>query len=236
MPKVGAIIDEMSLFSRLVPLLAILSSTAALTACDALEAPAAPPQVIVVNVTSDPGVPLAGAVLLFDGNEVARTNESGRGQLQLNGNDGQTFHVMVKCPKGYDSPSRPVVVQIKRLADKNKFPEYAVSCPPKERAVVVAVRAQGGTNLPVLHLGQEVARTDESGAAHVLLNLAPGETFELQLDTEAKTDLKPQNPVQGFSVASQDDVFLFDQKFESTKPKVVYRGGPVKPTLPERIP
>ena len=208
----------------------------ATTACDALDAPPAPPQVIVVNVTSDPGVPLPGAVLLFEGKEVARTNESGRGQLQLNGNDGQQFQVRVKCPDGYDSPSRPVVVQIKRLADKNKFPEYAVSCPPRERAVVVAIRAQGGSDLPVLHLGREVARTDDSGAAHVLLNLPPGENFELQLDTEEQDDLKPQSPIQVFSVASRDDVFLFDQKFESTKPKVIYRGGPAKPKLPEKIP
>jgi hypothetical protein len=210
-------------------------SGVALTGCPSLDPPPAPPQIVVVNVTSDPGVPMPGAELLFNGKAVGRTDDNGVGQLKLNGNDGDVFQVMVKCPEGYASPTRPISVQLRRLADQGKYPEYEASCPPTMRTIVVAVRAENGAGLPVVHLSREIARTDESGAAHVLFNLPPGESFDLMLDTSKDENLKPQNPVASFTVSQRDDVFLFDQKFDKPEKKVFYKAAAPKPSGPVKI-
>jgi len=204
--------------------------------CSRFDPPPPPPQIVIIKVSSDPGVPLGDASLLFNGKEVAKTGADGKGQLRLSGDDGDTFQVMVKCPEGYASPTRPVNVQLRRLAEKGKYPEYEVSCPPDHRTVVVAIRADNGAQLPVVHLGREVARTDASGAAHVLLKLAPGESFELMLDTSSYEKLKPQNPVANFLVSESDDVVLFDQKFDIPKKKRgTWRPKKAEPTGPVKI-
>ena len=64
---------------------------------------------------------------------------------------------------------------LRRLAEPSKVPAYQATCPPTTRAIVVAVAAENGAGLPVLYLGREVARTDASGAASVLLHAVPGE-------------------------------------------------------------
>jgi hypothetical protein len=122
---------------------------------------------------------------------------------------------------------------LKRLTDTSKTPEYAVSCPPKNRSIVVAVRAEGGPNLPVLYLGREVARTDASGSAHVLLKLEPGEQFSLTLNTGDDKLVRPQSPVASFAVGNRDDVMLFDQRFE--RPKPVFRAGPAPVRGPRKM-
>jgi hypothetical protein len=194
---------------RSVPLLVL-----PLVGCAMFEPAVPPPQEIVLRVEADPGKPIKGADLFFSGQKIATTDDSGMGKLRLTGKDGETFDVVVKCPEGFTSPSRPVSVVLRRLAD-GKRPEYAALCPPTTRLVVVAVRAEGGPNLPVMYLGREVARTDTSGAAHVLLRLRPDEQFDLVIDTTEKGNerLRPQNPQNAFFVKQKDDVFTFDQKF-----------------------
>ena len=207
-------------------------------ACKALEPPPPPPQIITVRVESDPGRPLQGADLIYNGQKVAQTDANGVGKLRLGGRDGELFDITVACPQGHASPERPIQVMLRRLADPTKSPEYSASCPPSTRSVVVAVRAAGAPNVPVTYLGREVARTDESGAAHVLLKLQPGEQFELTIDTHDKgPDLRPQNPAQSFTVGQRNDVFTFDQKFERIASARPFRSfGPAKPKGPVKIP
>jgi hypothetical protein len=206
-----------------VPLLAVA------TGCSALAPVPPPPQEVVVRFNGDPGQPLKGAALLHDGQKVSESGDDGVARLKLNGKDGDSFDIAVTCPEGFQSPAKPIQVVLKRLAD-NKKPEYDVACPPTNRTVVVAVRADGGANLPVLYLGREIARTDGSGAAHVMLKLKPDESFDLVLGTTENTALRPQNPFASFAVKERDEVFVFDQKFELEKKKVVRGGrkGPVK--------
>ncbi len=207
------------------------------SACDRFEPAPPPPQVVLVRVTSDPGVPLKDAVLRFDAKDVGRTDAEGLGKLKLEGVEGETFDIAVVCPEGFRSPSRPLQVTLRRLAG-DKLPEYFVACPPASRSVVVAVRADNGPNVPVVYLGREVARTDSSGAAHVHLRLKPEEPFELMLQTattdEETDELRPRNPTASFVVKDHDDVFSFDQKFERVARPKVYTGGGRKG--PVRIP
>lgn len=190
-------------------------------ACSALEPVAPPPQEIIIRVAGDPGQPLKGATVQFNGKKVSESDAEGVAKLKLNGKDGDSYDLMINCPEGFLSPSKPLSVMVKRLADPNKRPEYEVSCPPTTRTVVVAVRADNGPNLPIMYLGREVARTDDAGAAHVMMKLKADESFNLVLNTESNDRLRPQNPTASFIVHDRDDVFTFDQKFDMEK----RRGG-----------
>jgi len=212
--------------------LAIPFSVVLLCGCKSLDRPPPPPQIVVIRVLSDPGKPVKDAAILFEGRKIGVTGEDGSGEIKLVGRDGDTFEVTVSCPKGFESPHKPIPVPLKRLAESTKKPQYEVRCPPTIRTVVVAVRADGGPNLPVMLLGREIARTDTSGAAHVMMKLEPGEQFDLMLDTsgDATKTLRPQNPTRPFAVQQQDDIFTFDQTFDHDKPKFVR--GPAKPKGP----
>lgn len=222
---------------RVAPLALLLSLA---SACGG-EAKEKPPVEVLIKVDSDPGKPIKGANVLFNGKAIATTDETGAARLTLNGNEGDTYDVNVKCPTGFQSPTKPLSIPLRRLADPSKTPEYEVACPPTTRTIVVAVRAENGANLPVMYLGREVARTDSAGAATVLLaNLDADSQFELKLDTSEKGNevLRPQNPASVFTIKRADDVFTFDQKFVVEKPKAVWhpvikKTGPV--ALPTKI-
>ncbi len=200
-------------------------------ACSSFDPPVAAPYEITVKVESDPGRPMPGAEVLQQNTKVAATGIDGTTGLKLRGSEGETIMFTVRCPEGYQSPSKPIAVTLRRITGPMRRPEYATACPPTTRAVVVAVRAENGANLPVLYLGREIARTDESGAAHALLQLKPDDTFQLMLGTEGEGGdrLRPQNPVATFVVKRQDDMVVFDQAFVVERRRV-RRGGPVGPT------
>lgn len=195
----------------------------ALAACAALEPVPPPPQEIVIRVAGDPGQPLKGATVQYNGKKVSESGADGIAPLKLNGKDGEVYELSVACPEGFLSPTKPLSVMLKRLADPGKKPEYDVTCPPTTRTVVVAVRADNGANLPVMYLGREVARTDGAGAAHVMFKLKADESFNLVLGTDGNDRLRPQNPTASFIVRDRDDVFTFDQKFDLEKK--VAKGG-----------
>ncbi len=183
------------------------------------------------NVSSDPGKALSGARLLRDGKLIATSDATGAALFTMEGHDGETFDVSVECPAGFQSPAQPTSVVLRRLATANVVAEYDVACTPKTRAIVVAVKGSKGHRLPVMHLGQEIARTDTTGVATVLLHVGPQEQFDLALDTSAQDDtgLRPQSPAATFSVKNSDEVLTFDPHF-SELPK------PVAPTpRPRRI-
>lgn len=214
------------------PLLALaIVPILSLSACDRLKTVPPPPQEIIIRVASDPGKPLGDVELFSNGKKVSTTDATGTAKLTLTGKDGETFDVFVRCPVGFQSPTKPLTILLRRLADVSKKPEYEAACPPTTRTVVVAVRAENGPNLPITHLGREIGRTDAAGAAHVLLKVTPDESFSLTLDTTEKgrERLRPQNPVASFSVKEHDDVLVFDKKFELER---VFGGpkkrGPVK--------
>ncbi|MBI2393680.1 MAG: hypothetical protein HYV09_29165 [Deltaproteobacteria bacterium] len=214
---------------RLLLLVPVLVACAP-AACGA-EPQQKPPVEVLVKVSGDPGAPLEGASVLFSGKSIATTDAKGAAKLTLTGNEGDLYDVTVKCPAGFQSPSKPISITLHRFAEPSKTTEYEVSCPPTKRNIVVAVRADNGPNLNVLHLGRAIGRTDASGAATVLLEgLDADSQFELTLDTTEKgnEDLKPQNPTNVFTVKRADDVFTFDVKFTIEKKKVVWHAPPKK--------
>ena len=201
-----------------------------------------PPQRFSFRVASDPGKPLAGARLVRDGKVLATSDVTGLASFATEGREGDAFEVAVQCPAGFQSPGQPTSVLIRRLASPDVVAEYDAACPPRTRAIVVAVKGAKGHRLPVLHLGQEIARTDASGVATVLVRAEPQEQFDLALDTSAHDDvaLRPQSPAATFSVKNGDDVLVFDPHFtEAPKPAPPrprhVAAGPLPPRMPIRI-
>jgi hypothetical protein len=194
--------------------LTALTALALTTGCNLLKPPPAPSFQAVIHVEGDPGQPLAGTQINFKTKPIGVTDTNGVLQFKLKGSDGQVFDLSVKCPDGYESPAKPISVTLRKLADPKAMPEYRVSCPPTLRTVVVAVRAENGPNLPVIYLGRERTRTDQSGAAHLVLQVPPNQPIQLKLDTTEFKTLKPESPSQTLQVKDQDDVFVLEQDFK----------------------
>lgn len=196
------------------------------------EPPQPDPFQISVKVESDPNRPIAGATIARANRVLGTTGLDGRATLRIAGVEGEITDVTVTCPDGYQTPQKPINIRLTRLAERSKIPEYAVQCPPSMRRVVVAVRADNGPHLPVMYLDKPVTRTDAAGAASFALEVPPGSQFTVSLNTNERRDIKPINPQKVFVVTQQDDVFLFDQKFEVEKRRVV---GPAPPHVPRAL-
>lgn len=209
-----------------------------IAACAAISCTAPPvegpaPFEIVMKVESDPGIPVQQASIVRSGKDIIATGVDGRAKLTLSGKEGDGYEFTIRCPADFTSPTKPISVYLHRMSDKSKMPEYNALCPPTTRKLVVSIRAEGGANLPVLYLGKPVARTDSSGAAHILLTMKPGDQFELQLDTSEKGNerLRPKMPTGTFAMRQRDDLQLFDQKFFLEKLAVIHIKGPDRPTM-----
>ncbi len=190
----------------------------------------------VIRIQGDPGQPLAGATLYRGGEKLGASDTRGTITLAARGSEGESLAFDVRCPEGHRAPGKPLSIVLRRSSQRDRRPEYVVSCPPLKRTLVVAVRADNGPNLPVRHLGREIARTDASGAAHVLLETEAEDSLELTLDTSEHAGLRPSNPSARFAVSARDEVATFNQKFESLKPKTsaVARRAPRGPRRIQR--
>jgi len=208
-------------------------------ACDSLAPPKKPSQAIVFAAESDPGAPLAAVQVQHRGKLVATTGADGTASLQITGQEGETFDFDVRCPPGHRAPEAPVSVVLRRTAGQGAAARFPIRCTPKERTLVVAVRAEGGANLPLLYLGREIARTDGSGAAHVAFRVASTDSVVLTLDTTEQPRLRPQHPSMSFHGAERDQITSFAQKFDAEapkpKPRPVASAAPPEPIGPVRL-
>ena len=187
-----------------------------------LAACAAPPTqrlAAIVRVESDPGRPLQGAQVMFEGQTLGRSDERGLLTLELRGPPGEQVALEVRCPAGHRTLKPTLMVTLRANSDPTRRPEYRAECRPELRTLVVAIRAQNAPGVPVLHLGKEVARTDARGAAHTRLRLHPNESVELRLDTHAADHrrLRPKSPGFSYTMPDRDEVVLFDQPFALEK-------------------
>lgn len=195
---------------------------AASAGCKDLDPPPPPPFQLYVKVESDPGRPVQAATVARANNKnPVSTGTDGRAMLTIAGAEGDVVDLFVKCPESFTSPPKPIPVRLTRLADKSRIPEYAASCPPSLRKVVIAVKAENGPFLPVLYLNKMITKTDASGAAHFALEVAPGAQFNVTLDTAEHIKLKPVSPSKPFTVGQTDEILVWEQKFDVEKTRVV---------------
>jgi hypothetical protein len=186
---------------------------------------------VLIRVTTPQGQPVKGSQILLDNKAVGASNDAGTSVLKFVADEGESYDLAVQCPQGFQAPTKPIRVTLRKLAD-SKRPEFSTVCSPASQVMVVAVRADGGPNLPILYLNNEIGRTDEAGAANVALRLAPNETFELKIGTEVPggETLRPQNPSTTFTMKDRDEVAHYNLKFTRELKKVKYVGRPVGPT------
>ena len=188
-----------------------------------------------VQVASEPGRPLPGVPVSYLGQTVGRTDAQGVAGLSIRGSEGEHVALTVTCPDGFHAPSKTIDVVLHHWSEAGRKPEYEFQCSPLNRTVVVVVRADRGPNLPVLYLGREIARTDESGAAHALVSVPASDDMEITLSTSepGSERLRPQNPSIKFSATDREPLKLYSVKFslEPEKRRAVASG----PRMPVRI-
>jgi hypothetical protein len=224
-----------------------------LLACE--EPPPPPVFPITFNAVSDPGVALAGVTISVAGAPPAVTAADGSIRLELSGEEGTSVPVTATCPEGYRLATTLSPIVLRTFAAVGDAPapglRVTVSCPPTIRHGVVVIRA-GGTGtapragLPVMIEGREVARTDSSGVAHVALDMAPGQSFQVLLATATASPLlRPQDPQLTFVFPDANEIFAFDENFDEEAPAAPVRHGhghrPAPPPqtavlIPVRIP
>lgn len=197
-----------------------------------------------VRVESDPSKPLAAVGILQGAKELGRTAQDGNARVALNGRIGDVVMLQVACPEGYAPADKPLSVTLRPLVGASVVPQYRARCEPLSRSLVVAVRAKGGPNLALKHLGREIVRTDAEGAAHALLEVSPAEQVTLVLDTSCQgcDRLRPKSPELTLLMPARDEVAVFDQAFSEQAPPVVKRRreapkvvGPIKIEAPSRV-
>lgn len=220
----------------------VLAAILALAGCES--EPEAPPRYPFTFSAHADVDPLAGVQVTVNGGPVGATDAQGLLHVDLTGPEGAPVSVSAVCPSGYRSPDQPQVHSLRHVqsldpATARRGIEVTFDCPPEHRDAVVMVRTEGQTGMPVLLDGREVARTDDSGAAHVHVAMAPGTSFQVLLDTRNNERLRPRSPSQTFTVPDHDEVFVLDQHFEEERPPRRRRRRRVqRPTvhLPMRIP
>lgn len=187
-----------------------------------------------IRVVSDDGTPISGAEITGAG-QPATTDRDGRLGLEVRGREGDRRTFLVRCPKEYQSPAEPLVISLHRNGEGAQRPVYGTTCVPLKRTVVVAVRAEGGAGLPIYYLDEEVARIDDSGAAHFVVQAAPGEPFRVAIDTpDSDAELRPIDPTVELSVGPSDDILLVEQKFTRVVRELPKRVR-TRPRLPQRL-
>ena len=194
--------------------------------------PAAEP--ITVKVYGDPDEPIEGAAIGSGAGVLAKTDATGIAKFELEGADGSRFDLGVTCPASAGGgAARPLKIVLRR---GSRAPEYTASCKRTVRSVVVAVKAVGVSGLPVMHLGRELARLDESGMALVHLDMKVGDTFTLFLDTSDPkwAALRPQNPEISFPVVDNDELYNFEPKFHEEH-VIAKRAKAARPFVPKKI-
>ena len=184
----------------------------------------APPSAFRVTFSAlSDNTPLHGVEIAANGRTLGETGEDGLLRVDLQGREGMNVAYAVRCPEGHrDAETRPPLTLRKfegldpQAAERGI--EISVSCPPSTRRVAVIVRTGGQAGIPVKMGGATVALTDASGVAHVLVESAPESEFRLTLDTNARTGLRPQNPMSVVTVPDSDAIAVFEIQFEVEVP------------------
>lgn len=219
--------------NRGIPL-AVVSLAAVVEAC----APAVPKtfaQDALFRVESDPGVPIPGAVISSGGEVITRTSGTGRAQLRMTGRDGDVFKVLVACPEKFEPASQLDFDLVVRRTVEERVPEFVARCVPSQRRALVAVRTTNGPDLPIVHMGKEIARTDAAGAATVVLDVHPGDDVELVLDTHARPKVHPQNPALAFKASNRDDAVVVLEQVFTIDRAPARRIAAQKPAVPRAL-
>ena len=211
----------------------------ALAACEA--APASPPFALAFHAANDRGQALAGVAIAVAGREVGVTDA--RGDLVVEGGfaEGSAASLAARCPAGFLAAEMIESITFRRFqpissAAPDAPLEVSLVCPRERRVAALVVRAGGRGGLPVLVDGARRAVTDESGIAHLALEVAPSDAVRVVLDTSGEPRLRPQKPQTTFTMGDVDDVWVMDQRFEAKREPTRRRRRSAPPPEPPKRP
>jgi hypothetical protein len=208
---------------------ALIFAIAFACACgDEIEAPPRYPFTFSAHADRNP---LGGVLIVVNDRPMGSTDAQGLLRIDLTGPEGAPIQITAVCPAGHRQSDEPQLHNLRRVQSLDpraqaRGLEVSFSCPPEHRTGVVVVRTHDQQAVPVWLDGREVARTDASGAAHVQVAMAPGTTFQVQLDTRHNAQLRPQSPSTSFTIPDNDEVFVLDQRFALEEPRRVRRTRP----------
>lgn len=184
---------------------------------------------VVITTVTDDGKPLSDVPVNLGASPAGVTGADGRLQVRVAGKEGQRVPVSVVLPKGYQlTPGTPPAIVLRRLADiegsgNRALPvEHTIKLSPLARQYAVLVRV-GVPNLPVETFGTRQAVTNEKGVALFLYTGAPGDELQVRVSTEARPDLRPQNPTVSFLLAQRSEAYVVRQTFSVERPRPVHR-------------
>jgi hypothetical protein len=207
----------------IVAVMALVAGIRSIELGSCSEAPRAPQtHVVGIRAVTGDGEPLPGVRVAMAGREVGSTAASGDVRLTVLGIAGQRVQLQATCPPGFDGPREPATFLLVRSTPlpPSAAPRTALSltCDARQRTLAIAIQT-GQPSLPIRMRGEELARTNQAGTAHVLLTVDSGSDVELTLDTAQRSDLRPSSPSRVFAVGSRDDFVVWNQPFASSKPK-----------------
>ena len=188
------------------------------------------PSRVLIRVVDEAKQPVAAAEITTGSAVLSVTDPTGRAEVSVNGREGETFSIEVRCPNGYRSKNDSIV-SVRKFDPGLPPAEYVSTCTRARHSLSVDIHADGGPNLPVFYLGKEIARTDASGVTRVELEGDVGERIELTLSTASPELAKvhPQNPFASFVIEEHDAGKTFDVKLTRDKPPK--KKAAAKPTI-----
>lgn len=207
-------------------------------ACDS-PAPTAASYPVTLRTLSEDGEPLADVELVARGQRVGRTGAEGKLLVQLPGHEGAQIAFEARCPSGSQLQGEARAIRLRTL-DDGPPPEVEFVCARDKRTAALIVSAPGFAQLPVLLHDREVARTDATGTAHLLLEGQPATPLRVVLDTSARPRVLPASPHKDLQITARDEVVIFAPELsEVAEPKKkVHRAKKAPPPVhirPEKL-
>ena len=230
------------MIAKVQPGLALLILGIAAQACRVKEpGPVSSRFAVELLITNDDGNELAGSVITTGKASLGITGSDGRLRVELEGTDGQVLPISISCPPGYTSLDKVAPLRLTHTRRVNEVSfqptRFESTCTREVREIVVVVRAETGSGLPLQIDGRPAGTTDADGIAHVLVRADRNvKALNVTLDTSARQDLRPKSPSRTYELTGNDAVLVFDQAFVKT-PKAKHPSGHVKhrQNIPYRI-
>jgi hypothetical protein len=187
---------------------AVLLMSLLFAACDDSSAAQQQSYPVLIHSVSEDGEPLPGVQVLSGGSVLGVTGPEATLGVTLAGREGMELSFAPRCPQGSKPQVEPSTLRLRTLAD-GPPPEVELSCGRDKRIAALIVSAPGFADLPVLVHEREVARTDASGTAHVLLEGEPNMPLRVVLDTGARPRVVPASPHKDLQIGGRDEIFVF---------------------------
>jgi len=163
---------------------------------------------VSLRTLDEDGEPLSNVELLASGAPVGHSDDRGMLTVRIKGREGGQVTFEPRCPAGSKAQGQPASLRLRTLGD-GPPPEVELTCERSKRLAALIVSAPGFAGLPVMVHNRELARTDYSGTAHVLLEGDPSTPLRVVLNTESRPKVVPPSPHKDLQIGSRDDIVVF---------------------------